>query len=786
MKLMKTLLKNPTVVIGLILMVLVCVLFNPIIFGGKTFGSPDSLMPKSVGMALNKLAEEINELPQWQPWVFSGMPSAEAFTHISKLYFPDYLFTVFFVPGMIIQLLHLLFAGIGGFLLLRHFKCSKWAAGLGATAFMITPYMVTMVVMGHGSQMMTAAYIPWILWLTVRLWQKPNVWNVGWLALLLGFQLQRAHAQIAYYTWMLIGAYSLLVLINGFRFVEERANLRKGFGLFIFACLLGIGLSLLIYLPAMEYTPFSVRGGSASGGADYNYATGWSFHPKEMLTFLIPSAFGFGGQPYWGFMPFTDYPNYMGIIILLLAVIGLFRKWEMIHQFLIITSAFALFISFGKHFSLVYDLFFNIFPYFNKFRVPHMILILLQFNVAVLAAFGLDELVKLKEGKIPMWFWGISGAIGLFFIGMVLGDTAIETVVRGSFSPPMIQDPRAAQALLNLRWNLWLNDAWLMILFSGSLMVFIWLWINRKVSQAMLMAITVSLAIIDIGIVNFKIIQPNRSSGRGSQLMSKRAVDRYFKDDDIIQFLKDDDSIFRIYPIGSLFGESRFAFFGLVSVGGYHAAKLKDYDTVLSKTGNAAAIPILQMLNVKYLISPQKINHPSLKLVKEGKMRSTRGEMPVAVFELENSLPRVWFVREAQSVPYDTILKKIIQPDFDPRKMAYISEQIDISENSMATITQFDRTVHRFTISTESEGNQFLVLSEVYYPLRWKATIDGTPLKTIKVNGIIRGVEVPAGAHTIEFKYDQTSFNIGVTISFISFGFSLLLVVLGYLKRKDS
>ena len=60
------------------------------------------------------------------------------------------------------------------------------------------------------------------------IWQKPNVWNVGWLALLLGFQLQRAHAQIAYYTWMLIGAYSLLVLINGFRFVEERANLRKG------------------------------------------------------------------------------------------------------------------------------------------------------------------------------------------------------------------------------------------------------------------------------------------------------------------------------------------------------------------------------------------------------------------------------------------------------------------------------------------------------------------------------------------------------------------------------
>ena len=781
---MKSLLKNPIVVAGFLLLVLVCVLFNPIIFGGKTFGSSDSLAPKAVGIALNSIQEKTGEFPLWQPWVFSGMPTAEAFTNVSKLYFPDYLSNLFFLPGMIIQLLHLLFAGIGGFILLRHFKCSEWAAGLGAVAFMITPYMVTMVVFGHGSQIMTATYIPWILWLTVRLWQNPNLWNTGWLAILLGFQLQRAHAQIAYYTWLLIGAYSLLILINGIRNSEDRSNIGKGFGLFSLACLIGIGISLLIYLPAMEYTPFSVRGGSAGGGADYNYATGWSFHPKEILTFFIPSAFGFGGQPYWGFMPFTDYPNYMGIIILLLAIIGLFRKWELIHQFLVITSAFALFISFGKHFSLVYDLFFNIFPYFNKFRVPHMILILLQFNVAVLAAFGLDELVKLKEGKIPMWFWGIAGAIGLLFIGMVLGETAIGSVVRGSFSPPMIQDPRAAQALNNLRWNLWLNDAWLMILFSGSLMVLIWLWINRKVSQAMLMAVTVSLAIVDIGIVNFKIIQPNRSSGRGSQLMSKRVVDRFFKEDDIIQFLKDDDSIFRIYPIGSLFGESRFAAFGLESVGGYHPAKLSGYNTFLSKTGNAAAIPVLQMLNVKYLISPQKINHPSLKLVKEGKMRSTRGEMPVAVFELENSLPRVWFVREAQSVPYDTIWKKIIQPDFDPRKTAYISEQIDISENSMATITQFDRTVHRFTISTESEGNQFLVLSEVYYPLRWKAMMDGKEIQTHKVNGILRGVEVPAGNHTIDFIYDKTSFKKGLTISFTSFGLSLGLIGFGYFRRK--
>ena len=197
--------KNPVVIVSGLMLVIISVLFEPVIFGGKTFGSPDSLSPKAIGIALNDLSEKSGELPQWQPWVFSGMPSAEAFTNISKLYFPEYLFKLFFLPGMLIQLFHLLFAGIGAFLLLRHFKCSDWAAGLGAIAFMITPYMVTMVVFGHGSQMMTAAYIPWVFWLTVRLYQNTNFSDTGWLAVLLGFQLQRGHAQIAYYTWMLIG-----------------------------------------------------------------------------------------------------------------------------------------------------------------------------------------------------------------------------------------------------------------------------------------------------------------------------------------------------------------------------------------------------------------------------------------------------------------------------------------------------------------------------------------------------------------------------------------------------
>ena len=193
---------------------------------------------------------------------------------------------------------------------------------MGGTAFMITPFMITMIVFGHGSQMMTAAYLPWIMWMTIKVMTKPSFCGVGLLAVLMGFQLQRAHAQIAYYTWMLAGAYVLFYLLWNIKNTKETKINWLSLGGFLAASLLGIGIALLIYLPSIEYTPFSVRGGGVEGGADYNYATSWSFSPKELLTFIIPSALGFGGQTYWGNMPFTDFPNYMGIVILVLAAIG--------------------------------------------------------------------------------------------------------------------------------------------------------------------------------------------------------------------------------------------------------------------------------------------------------------------------------------------------------------------------------------------------------------------------------------------------------------------------------
>ncbi|HIC38830.1 MAG TPA: hypothetical protein EYO79_05085 [Candidatus Marinimicrobia bacterium] len=491
--------KHPLLIITALLLGLICILFYHVIFQGQIFGSPDTMNPKSAAIALKTVFAETGEFPLWQPWIFSGMPTAEAFTFISQLYFPAIIFNVLLIKGLFAQLIHLLLAGLGGYVLLRSLNRSHFSAFLGGTAFMLTPYMLTMVVFGHGSQMMTAAYLPWIMWMTIKVMEKPKICHMGILAILMGFQLQRAHAQIAYYTWMLVGAYVLYMLIINIKHVEKRNNTFLGLGGFASAAILGIGIALLIYLPSIEYTPFSVRGGGVGGGADYNYATGWSFHPKEMLTFFLPSAFGFGGQTYWGFMPFTDYPNYMGIIVLLLAIYGFIsHRKEPLSWFLAGTAFLALLISFGKHFSIVYDFFYDISPFFNKFRVPAMILILVQFNTAILAAFGLDALSDLKEKTVPQWFWITSGIFGVWLLALVFGSGTIESTLQSSFSQPRTRDPNTIRTINNLRLDIWIKDAWMMTAWGFLGLGAIWIWIQRKITKNIFMTFLVVIAIADI------------------------------------------------------------------------------------------------------------------------------------------------------------------------------------------------------------------------------------------------------------------------------------------------
>ena len=125
-------------------------------------------------------------------------------------------------------------------------------------------------------------------------------------------------------------------------------------------------------------------GAGAGNGLDFGYATNWSFHPIEMITFLIPSFMGYGGATYWGKMPFADYPYYFGIFVFLLAGIPFILKrdkitWSM--GFVSIICSFGFFWKTLFHF--IYTHVLNFYRFFNKFRVPSMIHIILDIALVI-------------------------------------------------------------------------------------------------------------------------------------------------------------------------------------------------------------------------------------------------------------------------------------------------------------------------------------------------------------------------------------------------------------------
>jgi len=766
-----------------VLLLLLCIIFYQVIFQGKIFSSPDSLNPKAAAIILNETQKEIGEYPLWQPWIFSGMPTAESFTNTSNLYFLQYIFQVLHIPTILIHLLHFLFAGLGMYVLLRYLKMSRFVAIIGGAGFMLMPYIITMEVFGHGSQAMTAAYIPCAFWAALKLFDKQRILDVGILAVILGLQLQRAHVQIAYYTWMLIGALFLFKIILFLREKEHRKNAIMESVLFAGAIILALGIAALVYLPSLQYSSESIRSVGQSGSASYDYATSWSFHPAEMLTFFIPSAYGFGGQTYWGEMPFTDYPNYMGIIFLFLAVLALIKKRDTIVWFLAGITLIALLISFGRHFGLIYNLFYDFAPYFSKFRIPSMILIIVQFNTIILACYGLEYIVERKWNELPKWFWWITGIVGFSFLIILFGGSWLREIVSNDFTQTRTQDPRFVEVINNLRWKMWINDVWLMMLFIVGLISTYFLFVKEHISKIIFIGIISTLSIIDIGIVDYKIVQPEPNSGRNSQLVNKKAISRYFQQDKITKFLTEDETDFRVYPIGPLFGESRLQAFGIESVGGYHPAKLGIYNRFLSNTNNISTLPLMRMMNIRYILSPQVINHPNLEHIFTENMQTGSGRIQIWVYRISDSLSRAWFVDNVEVCDGNILWKNLLAESFDPTQIAYINETIKTKITGGGEIINTKYTPNCLKIETNNSEPGFLVLSEIYYPLRWKAMIDGKPVKIFETNGVIRGLEVPTGKHIIEFKYDKSVFHKGILISIVSFILAIGFIAFGLIKK---
>jgi hypothetical protein len=745
------------------------ILFFQIFFKGMTLAEPDAVSASYTAQGLNYHFFKQGFYPLWNPYIFSGMPALAAMSFHMFIYLPSVVYLPLQwlgIPGLFFQIFHYLLAGLGTYLLLRRWQLSRIASFFGGVVFMMTPYLITMLAFGHGSQIMSAVYFPLIFYAVDRLIEKPNPWNAALLALFVGLQLQRGHIQIAYFNWMMIGLFYVFKIIADWKNSEFRRKLLPMTLYFGAALLLGFGMAAVMYLPVHSYTSFSIRGGTG-GGTGFDYATMWSFSPKEMATFLIPSFYGFGGITYWGTMPFTDYPNYMGIIVLLLAVFSLALKFRKTTLFFVILFIISLLAAFGKHFFL-YGLLYNVLPYFNKFRVPAMLLIITQFATAILAGFALHDLIALfrseqsqeRQQRIRTVIYVFGGVLILLALYLLFFQGGFKNFMFGKFrvNPRLPMDK--VLNLKTIQFGMLYRDFWLMLLMLGAALVCIYLTLIKTIKPQILAFILLGLTIVDLYVVDARIIKPRPATTMEIEL----------KDDPAAQFMKEDEDIYRIFPLNELFSDKHWTAFRIQSIGGYHAAKVKIYQEFMDQVsfGN---LGVLRMLNVKYLVSTKRFSSPDFIEAKLTSTISQTQQIPVAIYQLSDYLPRAFFTDSVQvfsdKVEMFTQLK---DPNYDPEQVVYLEKApnlvVTAPDTQLVDLTHWD--IHNLSIDVYTDRPAQLVISEIYYPNGWKAFIDGKPTEIYQTNYILRSVSVPAGKHNITIEFRPSDVRIGLVLSILS------------------
>jgi ABC-type multidrug transport system fused ATPase/permease subunit len=671
---------------------------------------------------------------------------------------------------------------------------------LGGAVFMLLPSYLAIGANGHGSQVIAIAYMPLALLFTRKILKGPRRPSMAaFLAVVLGFQMLRGHIQISYYTYLLVGILFVYEAVHRLRSGEGRTAFVNG--LYIAgACIAAAGIAAVLVLPVREYAAYSIRGGAGGGGLDYGYATGWSLHPKEMLTFLFPWAYGFGKASYWGEMPFTDYPNYIGVPTFVFSVIALFyveNRWK---WFFILIAAIATILSFGRFFPILYGPMFRFFPYFNRFRVPVMILIVQQLAFISLMGLGLEEFLRRNEkGNLPsalsakgMKWVLVAGAVALI-VTLVAARSIRESLVRDIVSTQKVSrgwvEFAAGTAASDLSMRILLYVATAFVLFFAS---------SKRMLSNTLVVLVALIALVDIWTVDRPVVHPERTWRADEQriIRANEEKEEFMQADPAVDFLRSDTSYFRILPVPAApvgrwsystqpFSENRFMIFRLFSLGGYHAAKLRNYQDIIEVmfgSFNEGVVPIniLNMLNAKYIVSyfPLFDENSIFPLV--------WGDENVFIYENLKAMPRVTLLGRYRVLPRERVIDKLVSLEFDPSEEVILEREPVIApvtaEGSSAEI--IDYGLNGITLRAHIEEPCIMLFSEIDYP-SWKASVDGMRTEILTADYCLRAIPLAAGDHEIVFRFSSDILRISLIISIVTFAFTLAVPIIERLSTSQ-
>lgn len=560
----------------------------------------------------------------------------------------------------------------------------------------------------------------------------------------------------------------------------------------------------------MEYTPFSIRGGTElvddnakteeasdnkSDGLSMDYAfKGWSYKIQESLSLFVPNLYGGASfdtfdkksetyqflksnnalqnlnyfPTYWGGMRFTAGPNYLGASFIVLFIFSIFFLRLESRIWLLSSFTFFLILTWGDNFFLN-ELLFKYLPAYNKFRTPSMAVTSMSIIMSLSVGMGFinffnTDLGKLSKNKmnIVLLCIGAPFLLALFFMwnSDFLSTREIE-LGKGGNIPEALFD-----AIANDRKKLLSKDLFRSFFFVAIALLPIYYYIKKKISAKYVMIGLVAVVFIDLYSFNDRYLsKPNVF------VKNREKAQTNFTPTVADQMILKDTSYYRVFDVSnSPFNDARVSCFHN-SIGGYSALKMQRYQEIIENYLGKSHKGVLDMLNAKYLIT---------------------GNPKQPVFLRPSASGAAWLVSSVKQVNNaNQELEALNSLDMkqsavvDVEKFPLKNTRFSTENSSIALVyNNTQKLIYKANLS----HNALALFSEVYYPKGWEITVNGKPQKAIRANYILRALELPQGEHEIVFEFKPKPYVLGNKISYAGSTIVLLLfLILSFMliKKKE-
>ncbi len=788
----------PHLIAALVFFGVTIIFFNPVFFDNKAISQHDIQQWEASSKVLRDYREATGDEGLWAGSMFGGMPAY--LVNLEWSNGPIVAIKQIVALGLPHPVINIFWAFVSYYIMLLAFRVRPMLAIAGALAFGLSSYMIVGLAAGHNARIGSIAFMPLVMAGIHLAFSNKRVLGFGVTALGLAMHLRENHLQMTYYLLLVVLVYGLIQLIDAIR--EKRVlPFFKDLGVLIPAALLAVGTFLGQFWAISEYSAYSIRGkselsseASTGSGLNKDYAFAYSSGMLESITVMIPNFYGGASSnylvqdeesatyqalvrsgdnntanqlarytsAYWGPQPLTA-PYYGGAITCFLFVIGILFAERKYVWWLVSAGILGMMLSWGSNFESFNYFMFDYLPGYNKFRSVTFAIIILLFSMPLLGFLGLERLLqtgmnKEVKKKVVIAFAATGGLCLLIwmFAGMASFMKEGESQLPVWFLNALKED---RSALLR-------GDALRSFGFIVAVFILLFFDVSKRISEFGFYAFLIFMMAMDMSVVDRRYFTTDNYQRKRTASFTPTAADE--------EILKDKGH-YRVYSLQESFSqEARTAYYHN-SLGGYHGAKLRRYqdlyDSCLGNETNelisdaqSGALDfdkygVLNMLNTKYIVfGPDREN----------------------IIPNPSANGNAWFVRQVVDVNSPTEeLSKV--REVDTRDLAVIDNSKfkvqDVQYDSASRIELKEINPPYAKYESSSSVSSLAVFSEIYYPKGWKAFIDGEEANILRVNYVLRALEIPAGNHQIEFRFEPKAYTMGNKVTMASSWILLLLFI---------